>query len=67
MWNYSKKFIESESGAVTVDFVVITGMVAGLGFAVVALIKPNLMPLVSGFEPALVAAPTLGAKLIAGE
>ena len=30
----ARQFIEAEDGAVTVDWVVLTGMVVGLGFAV---------------------------------
>ena len=61
-----KNFIKSESGAVTVDFVVITAAVAGLGLAVATLILPNLMPVASGVQPALDTAPGLGAELISG-
>lgn len=66
MQNVIVKFFKSESGAVTVDFVVLTGAIVGLGFAVATLILPNLMPVASGVQPALDAAPGLGAKLIAG-
>lgn len=60
-------FIISDSGAVTVDFVVLTGAIVGLGIGVATLILPNLMPVASGVQPALDAAPTLGARLITGE
>lgn len=65
MQNVIVKFFKSESGAVTVDFVVLTGAIVGLGIAVATLILPNLMPVASGVQPALDAAPGLGAKLIA--
>lgn len=67
MWNYIRKFVNSDSGAVTVDFVVLTGAIVGLGLAVATLILPNLMPVASGVQPALDEAPTLGARLITGE
>lgn len=67
MWNNIRKFINSDSGAVTVDFVVLTGAIVGLGLAVATLILPNLMPVASGVQPALDEAPTLGARLIKGE
>ena len=66
MQNVLVKFFKSESGAVTVDWVVLTGAIVGLGFAVATLILPNLMPVASGVQPSLDAAPGLGAKLIAG-
>jgi len=67
MLNTINKFINSESGAVTVDFVVLTAAIAGLGLAVAVLILPNLKPVVSGMQPALDNAPTLGKRLILGE
>ena len=67
MLKIAKNFVVSESGAATVDFVVITGMVAGLGIAVAILILPNLLPVAAGVQPALDAAPGLGARLILGE
>ena len=62
--NIFKKFAESESGAVTVDFVVLTAMVVGMGLAVVSLIAPSLSPAMSGVDPAMANAPTLGARMI---
>jgi Flp pilus assembly pilin Flp len=66
MRNIIKNFINSESGAITVDFVVLTGMVAGLGLAVAALVLPNLKPVASGVQPVLEEASGLGASLITG-
>lgn len=34
MWTLPESFIESEDGAVTVDWVVLTGAIVGLGLAV---------------------------------
>lgn len=62
-----RNFIVSDSGAVTVDFVVLTGAIVGLGIGVATLILPNLMPVASGVQPALDTAPTLGARLITSE
>jgi|LGVF01.2.fsa_nt_gb hypothetical protein len=62
-----ENFINSESGAITVDFVVLTGAVVGLGLAVALLVLPNLESVASGVEPVLEEASGLGAKLIAGE
>ena len=67
MRNAIYNFIDSESGAVTVDFVVLTGAIAGLAIAVPTLILPNLPPVASGIQPALDVAPGLGASLITGE
>ena len=65
--NKLSEFACAESGAVTVDWVVLTAMIVGMGLAVVTLIVPNLNPLVSGVEPHLQAAPLLGAQLIGAE
>lgn len=67
MKNEIINFIDSESGAVTVDWVVLTAAIVGIGLAVPTLILPNLLPVASGVQPALDAAPGLGARLISGE
>jgi len=49
---YIKDFIASESGAVTVDWVVLTASIAGLGLAVMFTFRPgatNLACRISGF------------------
>lgn len=66
MRNAIFNFIDSESGAVTVDWVVLTGAIVGIAIAVPTLILPNLLPVASGVQPALDAAPGLGARLITG-
>lgn len=66
MMNVIQSFVKSESGAVTVDFVVLTAMVVGMGLAVVSLLAPSLNPALSGVDPAMENAPTLGASLIGG-
>ena len=67
MRNEIIKFIDSESGAVTVDWVVLTGAIVGIALAVPTLILPNLLPVASGVQPALDVAPGLGARLITGD
>jgi len=59
-------FLGSESGAVTVDWVVLTAAIAGIAIAVPTLVLPNLLPVASGVQPALDVAPGLGASLITG-
>lgn len=66
MRNVFLSFIDSESGAVTVDWVILTAAIVGIALAVPTLILPNLLPVASGVQPALDAAPGLGASLIAG-
>jgi len=41
MLNQISKFMKSEDGAITVDFVVLTAAIVGLGVAVIALIGPE--------------------------
>ena len=67
MQNAIFNFIVSESGAVTVDWVVLTGAVVGIALAFPTIILPNLLPTASGIQPALEAAPGIGARLITGE
>ncbi len=67
MLNAFLSFIDSESGAVTVDWVVLTAAIVGIAIAVPTLILPNLLPVASGIQPALDVAPGLGASLITGE
>ncbi|MCK4860998.1 MAG: hypothetical protein KAS85_03675 [Rhodobacteraceae bacterium] len=66
MQNAIFNFFDSESGAVTVDWVVLTAAIVGIAIAVPTLILPNLLPVASGVQPALDAAPGLGARLITG-
>ena len=37
-----KQFIQSEDGAVTVDWVVLTAAIAGLGLAVLLVLRPKV-------------------------
>ncbi|PCJ76394.1 MAG: hypothetical protein COA53_03870 [Rhodobacteraceae bacterium] len=67
MRNEIHKFIDSESGAVTVDWVILTSAIVGIAIAVPTLILPNLLPVASGVQPALDTAPGLGASLILGQ
>ena len=57
-------FFKSESGAVTVDWVILTAAIVGMGMAAVALIAPNLKPIATGVGPVLDSAPGLGAALL---
>ena len=45
LFNLIKKFRGDESGAVTVDWVVLTAAIVGLGIAVVVAIGPSLTDL----------------------
>lgn len=42
LFNFVRKFQKDEDGAVTVDWVVLTAAIVGLGIAVIAAIKPGL-------------------------
>ena len=42
MRNYIKTFVADEEGAVTVDWVVLTAAIVGLGLAVMAVVKPGV-------------------------
>ncbi|WP_164871692.1 Flp family type IVb pilin [Solirhodobacter olei] len=45
--NLIKRFRKSEDGAVTVDWVVLTAAVVGLGIVVMGIIKPGVTSLAS--------------------
>lgn len=62
-----KKFGGDESGAITVDWVVLTAALAGIAFAVLMVIAPGMRVKANAAEPSLVAAPGLGASLISGD
>ena len=48
-----KNFIRSESGAITVDFVIITAAIVGLGIGVMLIIAPSIETASSTIEPAI--------------
>lgn len=51
--NLFKKFRSDESGAVTVDWVVLTAAIVGLGIAVVAAVGPGLNTLAGNISTAV--------------
>lgn len=51
--NLFKKFRSDESGAVTVDWVVLTAAIVGLGIAVVAAVGPGLETLAENIDTAV--------------
>jgi hypothetical protein len=70
-WNMQKSlvytFLRSEGGAVTVDFIVITGAIVGLGIAVIANVRAGVTNLATSVETSLSSASvaalgTLGAS-----
>lgn len=61
-----EKLVTDESGAVTVDWVLITAAVASMGVLVLLVIAPGLNPVTAKVEPATDNAPGLGARLISG-
>lgn len=48
MLNFIKTFAADEDGAVTVDWVVLTAAIVGLGLAVLAVIRPATTGVASG-------------------
>ena len=56
MTAYIKNFAASESGAVTVDWVVLTAALVGLGLAVMAVVSGGVNDLSGEIQNALVAA-----------
>ena len=61
------KFWKSESGAVTVDWVILTAAIAGIGLAVMMVIAPGIAVKANEPTPSLVAAPGVGASLVTGD
>ena len=56
MTNLIKNFAKSESGAVTVDWVVLTAALVGLGLAVMAVVSGGIEDLSGEIQASLVAA-----------
>lgn len=54
MTNYIKNFAKSESGAVTVDWVVLTAAIVGLGLAVMAVVSGGVQDLAQDIDTQLV-------------
>ncbi|MGY6706315.1 hypothetical protein [Roseinatronobacter sp.] len=50
---YLKNFIASESGAVTVDWVVLTAAIVGLGVSVIAYVSTGTLDLAENIEESL--------------
>lgn len=59
-----KRFSRAESGAITVDFVMITAVVAGFGMAVMIIVTPGINKTASGIEPVIQSADGLAERLI---
>jgi len=55
MTNLFQNFIKSESGAVTVDWVVLTAAIVGLGLAVMAVVSGGIEDLSTGINTSLTA------------
>ena len=53
MTAYIKNFAKSESGAVTVDWVVLTAAIVGLGLAVMAVVSAGVEDLSTDIETSL--------------
>ena len=60
LFNFARKFNKDESGAVTVDWVVLTAAIVGLGIAVVATVRGGVNTMGSSIQSSLgTAAPTV--------
>jgi len=59
-----KNFIRSESGAITVDFVILTAAIVGLGLGVMLIIAPGIETASSTIEPAIQQSEGLAQRLI---
>ena len=56
LFNLLKTFRDDESGAVTVDWVVLTAAIVGLGIAVIAAVSGGVNDLAGGISEALTGA-----------
>ena len=59
-----KNFIRSESGAITVDFVIITAAIVGLGIGIMLIIALGIETASSTIEPAIQQSEGLAQRLI---
>ncbi len=66
MRKHLKNFVQSDSGAVTVDFIMLSSAVVGLGVAVLLVVSPGIKPNADNVNPHANGAATMGASLING-
>lgn len=59
-----KNFWESDSGAVTADFVMLTSAIVGMGIAVAMVIAPGIKPNAENVSPHANGAAVLGSSII---
>jgi hypothetical protein len=60
------RFFQADSGAITVDFVVITALVVGFGIGVLIIVAPGIDQVSSGIGPVIETADGLGKSLVLG-
>lgn len=58
------RFIKNDSGAVTVDWVLLTAAIASIAIAALIIIVPGINPVANSVEPKMIAAPGVGASFI---
>ena len=59
-----KQFCRDDSGAITVDFVMLTAMVVGFGLGVMIIVTPGIRDVSAGIEPVIQSAEGLAKRLI---
>ena len=59
-----KQFCRDDSGAITVDFVMLTAMVVGFGLGVMIIVTPGIRDVSAGIEPVIQSADGLAKRLI---
>ena len=67
MRNTICNFINSESGAVTVDFVIITAVIVGFGMGVLLLIVPGIKSKTATIEPVIQSSVGLAGRLLGAD
>ncbi len=59
-----KQFCRAESGAITVDFVMITAVVVGFGMGVLLIVSPGIRSVSGSIEPVIQSADGLAGRLL---
>ncbi|MGE4612012.1 MAG: hypothetical protein AAED33_11615 [Paracoccaceae bacterium] len=58
-----KRFARDESGAITVDFVILTAAIVGLGLSVMIIVAPGIKTATLTIEPVIQSSEGLAGKL----
>jgi|LGOV01.1.fsa_nt_gb Flp pilus assembly pilin Flp len=62
-----KQFCRDDSGAITVDFVMLTAVIVSFGFGVIIIVTPGIRDVSESIEPVIQSADGLAHRLIGAD